>query len=485
MSRRFPANSRISRSIGFRVERRTTLIKWVTIIGLNLFGLIIAVLVSPPPSPWEAAITAITAPFSGGLHVIGNMIGAFLNAILKWDVLGYLLLANAAAAIPLLFGAQFVKQLYQFSAYSLALGYLVDAFLVPAFYYLDIQPGRDAPHPDYRRGMGGPRVALAQDNKLVPAKKDPRNRSIARAGGPGMVVLPPEYAAQLERDGRLGYVVGPGVVRLGRFEKVYKLINLRQIIRKKTATALTRDGIPVTVEVTIQARIQASDLPSKKSPYPFRDDAIRKLIISTPTRTSGPVPWEERPTLLANSVLNEVLAKYRLDELFDPLDNDLQTPRPTIHNEIRRALRQRARGFGVEITEVWLGEFQLPAEVTKQYLAYWQTDWQRQDRTSQAAGQVSSIQALSRARAQAQQFIIETLVDAFRVAQEADLGITPRHLAALRLIDSLEQIYRQIDPIEKDQGRQMLALEQHLARLRNTIQTSEQQLEDLEPDAKS
>jgi regulator of protease activity HflC (stomatin/prohibitin superfamily) len=476
------ASSRIGRSLGYR----TTPIKWAVILLLNLTALGTLAVISPGASPWEASINSLTYTFfPGGLYVIGDIIAAILQAILKPNVLGFLFLFNLIATIPLLFGGRFIQQLYEFRAFGLALGYLVDAFLVPAYYYLDLQPGRDAPHPDYRRGAGGPRIAVIRNGQLVPAGKHPRNHSIALAGGPGIVVIPPEYALQLERDGRLGYVVGPGIVRLGRFEKAYKPVNLRQIVRKKSAQALTRDGIPVTVEVTVQARIRASAQPTKRNPYPFNNDAIRRLIVTTPARESGLVPWEERPTMLVNGVLNEVLAKYRLDELFDPLDNDLQTPRPTIHDEIWRTLRQRARGFGVEITELWLGEFQLPDKVTAQYMAYWQSDWQSKDRTRRAHSEASFIRTMNRARADAQREFIETLVAAFQAAQDANLDISPKQLAALRLIDGLEQIYRKIDQGEEDPNRRMLTMGQHLARLRDTIQIEEQRIEETEPDAGS
>jgi regulator of protease activity HflC (stomatin/prohibitin superfamily) len=468
---------RTSRALGLRIDRQTTLIKGIIILALNLIGFVLASLVSPAPPAQERAVWEVTLFFPGGLHVLGEIVATVLGAILNWRALGYLFIANVAAAIPLLFGALFVRQLYQFDSFTLALGYLIDAFLVPAYYYLDLQPGRDAAHPDHRRGMGGPRIALFKDGKLVPAGKQPRNRSIAWAGGPGMVVVPPEYAVQLERDGRLSYVVGPGVVRLGRFERVYKPVHLRQIVRKNTATAHTRDGIPVTVEVTVQARVRASALATKKNPYPFDKDAVRKLIISTPAHKSNHkaelIAWEERPVLLVNTVLNEVLGKYRLDELLDPLDDTLQTPRPTIHQEVWRALRQRARGFGLDVTEVWLGEFQLPAEVTEQYLAYWQADWQRQDRTRLADSQASHIRQMNRARAEAQQLIIETLIAAFQSAQDSGLGIAQKQLAALRLIDGLEQLYHQMDLAEGKPDRKVIALERHLTRLRDTVQIRE------------
>ena len=474
MKRGHTASGDTGRSLG----QKTTLIKMVIIITLNVVTFTFASIVAPAPNPRGRAFWVFTTLVPGGLRPLAEILVTLLGILLNSYALRYLLIANLAALIPLLFGARFVQQLYKFGAFGQALSYLLDAFIVPSYYFLEAQPGQEADHPAYRRGLGSPRFAYVKDDKLVPAKKDPRHRSIALAGGPGMVIIPPEYAVQLERDGGLGYIVGPGVVRLGRFEKVYKPVNLRRIIRKATVQALTRDGIPVEVEVTVQARIQASSPPTKKVPHPFDKSAIRKLIVSTPANESGPAKWEDRPGLLINSVLNEVLAKYRLDLLFDPAGEKLYIPRPTIQKEIERTLRQRSRGFGVEIAEVWLGDFQLPEKVTEQYLAYWKADWQSQDRTKRADGEAAVIRAMDQARVEAQQLIMNTLVDAFQFAQQNKLDIAPKQLAALRLIDGLEQIYRQIGSADSDPGRRMLALDRHLAGLRSAIQAGEQRPEE-------
>ncbi len=459
--------------LGLRDGKHTTLIKWAIVFTLNLIGFILASLVSPPSPPQERAIWAITQLFPGGLSTIGELVATMAGNILNWRALGYLVIANAAATLPLLFGAQFVRQLYRFDSLSGAMGYLIDAILVPADYHLEFQPGQERKHPHRVRGIGGIRAAQFMNGILVPAGMRPRNQSVARAGGPGAVVVPPEYAVQLERDGRLGHVAGPGVVRLSRFERVYKPVRLRQIVRKNTATAHTRDGIPVTVEMTIRARVRASAPPTKKNPYPFDRDAVTRLIVSTPAGKSGPVPWEEQPSLLAGKVLNDVLGKYRLDELLDPLDENIQTPSPTVRQEVWHALRQRTLEFGLEITDLWMGEFQLPAEVIEQYLAYWQADWQRQKRTRLADSQVSRIRRMNLARAEAQKLTIETLISTFQSAQASGLGTDQKELVAQRLIDTLEQLYRHLDLPEGQPGRKLITLEQHLERLRKAVQPQE------------
>jgi hypothetical protein len=246
--------------------------------------------------------------------------------------------------------------------------------------------------------------------------------------------------------------------------------------------ALTRDGIPVEVEVTVQARVQASSAPTEKIPHPFDKAAIRKLVLSTPANKMGPADWEDRPGLLIGSVLNEVLANYRLDLLFDPDGKKTYSPRPTIQKEIERTLRQRSRGFGVEIAEVWLGDFELPEAVTEQYLSYWKTDWQNQDRAKLADGDAAVIRERNKARVEGQRMILDALIDAFQSAQQSKPDISTKQLAALRLIDALQEIYHRIENVESDPGRQIVALDRHMARLRNAVQVDKQRSEEVKPD---
>jgi len=483
------AAKRASRTIALRLENQTNSVKWIVIIGFNILGLVAAAIIVPPPE--QGLFSFLKYRLPGALSVVGAIIGQLLNTCFSWRALRYLVIANLIATIPFLFGAQFIRKLYRFDKHKLglwdALDYLVAAFGVTSYYYLDPSKSSATSPPEIQNRTH--RFVGIKDGKLTPFNKNPGNKTIALVGGPGIVIVPPEYATQLERAGRLNHVLGPGVVRLGRFEKVYKVINLRQIVRKKTVQALTRDGIPVEIEVKVQARIHASNPPNYKTPYPFDKIAIRKLITQTPSLKSGPMEWEERPAFLIGAVLNRILAKYRLDELFEPLEEDMQTPRPTIHDEIRRQLRQMARSFGVDITEVWLGDLKLPDEVTDQFLAYWKADWQRQDTSKEAEGEAAAIRERSRARAEGQEQIIETLVASFQSVKNANLGVAPKQLLALRLIDGLEHLFRQASSRETKEGDRVLMLERHLSQLRRAVQAEpepeggEEQAEKEDPDA--
>jgi regulator of protease activity HflC (stomatin/prohibitin superfamily) len=447
------------------LQRQTTLVKWGVILAFNALAVGVSWLASDRPVPDLARwpFPFLVRFFPGGLQPLGNVLSTLLGAIFNWSTVRYLLVANLAGIVPVLFAAGFIRRLYGFDTLGLALQFLIEAHLDPALYRLG--PADLEAHD--RRKAG--RAAVIRNGKLTPAGQRPKNRSIARAGGPGQLIVPTEYAVQLERGGRLTRVAGPGMARLRRFEKAFKLVNLRQIVRSESVAALTQEGIPVKVEITVHCRIRASEPPSPEEPFPFDAGAVRELTINTLAGRSGLGPWTERPINLAGYLLNEVLARYRLDELFEPLD-DLADPRLAIQDELRRTLNELVSEFGVEITELWLGQFDLPPEVGKQYLESRQADWQALDRARLADGRASAVRALDRARVQAQQEIVETLVAAFQAVQDAQPGGARRRLVALRLIDGLERLCRQTADAEGEDSYRLLALDRQLAQLRQAVQ---------------
>lgn len=459
-----PAEQRAVPPLRLRTERHSALIKWGVILDYNIITFLVAWLINgkpiADPSQWPLSMFA---PFFPG--AVGGTILVLIGTIIDWTLLRYVLIANLAAIIPLLYGGEFIRRLYRFETFGLALGYLREALFAPDPHYSNLPHRAAGPMSAVPEGKAAGRSALIRNGKLTPANNRPQHRSIAWAGGPGAVTVPSGYAVQMEHGGRLTRLVGAGVARLGRFEKVFKLIDLRQIVRKKEFTALTGDGIPVTVEVTVHCCIQAgSNSPSPACPYPYDATAIRRLTLTTTVDESGPIAWEERIIALAGSALNTVLARYRLHELFEPLD-ELADPRLTIQEEIRQALRQQAHPYGVEVTELWLGPFELPAGATKQFVASWEAARSQQAATTLSDKRAPADRSPGHTRAEAQREIIETLVAAF----EADRGPLPGPQLALRLLGGLEQLHGQASPVENEEPQGPVS-DQRLAELRHAIE---------------
>ena len=449
--------------------QRTTLTKYILIILLNMVAFVLAWLANGRPVPDLAQwpFSFYLGLFPGALQPIGRIFLTLVGVFLNPSILQYLLLANLAGTIPFFFGAAFIIKLYGMDSLTTAFGYVWDSLFDPSFYRSDIQDDEESPA-GYRPISQTRRVALVLNGKLVPAGHRPANRTIAWAGGPGKVIIPPDSAAQLERGGRLTRVAGPGVARLYRFEKVYKLVNLRPIIRRRKITALTRDGIPVTVELSVHscARGSARSPSDSSQPphYPYDRQAILQITLNTLRGESGSLGWEDRAIETAVDVFNNVLSRYSVDEIFEALGSD-SDPRMEIQQQVREQTAHLLQESGIQITELWLGQFDLPTDVTSQYVEFWQADWKRRDQATLASGQAATIRQLGRARAQAQKEIMEALLASFQAAEEAVPGIPSRQLLALRFIDSLEQLNRQVASLPADAELQ----QQNLARLRHVI----------------
>jgi regulator of protease activity HflC (stomatin/prohibitin superfamily) len=457
---------------------RTTLTKWILIITLNMIAFIVAWLATGGPTPdltrWPYSF--YLSLFPGALQPVGRVLLTLIGALLDRTILQYLLVANLAGTIPFFFGAIFIKKLYGMDSFATAFGYLTDSLFDPSFYGTDVQADQEPPS-GYGSGKGPRRVALIVDGRLVPGGQRAANRTIAWAGGPGKVIIPPDHAVQLERGGRLTRVVGPGVARLHRFEKVYKLVNLRHAIRSSQITALTRDGIPVTVELSVHACARGSAKPpsdnSDPPHFPYDPRAITQLTLNTLRDEAGYRDWEDRAIETSIAVLHDVLASYSVDEIFEALGAE-SDPRMEIQRQVLQGSSHLLQNTAIEITELWLGQFELPDQVTAQYVEFWQADWKRRDQAALAKGQAASIRELGRARAQAQKEIIEALTAGFQAAQEAIPEIPSKQLLALRLIDSLEQLNRQAAAASEDAERQ----QENLAHLRDAIRGQDQDAEE-------
>jgi len=345
----------------------------------------------------------------------------------------YLVIANLLATIPLLFGASFIKRLYQFDSFSIALGYLTQVI----FQDVEVIPDEKLLPPNFQSGFSGIRLALVDKDsgKLKLAGDRPSNRTIAWAGGPGYVLVPPNFALQLEKGGRFGRIVGPGLVRLGRFETIYKVLDLRQIIRSRSFTAFTRDGIPVTTEATVHCQLirPKKQVSPTKEPLTFDPAAVRATVV----KAIVPIPWTERVIGFIGDALNEKLGYYRLDQLFD--DSQKPSIRTKLQDDIKDFLEPFGPGSGLEVVDLRLGDFELPKQVTDQHIDKWRAYWQSQAEQKLAEGDAAAIDVLERARAQALQEIIEALVQAIHIAKR-NSEIATKKIIMLQMLDRLERL---------------------------------------------
>lgn len=133
---------------------------------------------------------------------------------------------------------------------------------------------------DFLRGapVGCPH-ALAIVNGEVKDRRSP----LLLIGGPGYVFVSTDSAALFERPDGTAHVVGPTTRRLellDGFERLRRIVSLREHQMTLSVSARSRDGIPVEVnDVQLLFSIyRGGRQPTEKTPFPFYPPALEQLV---------------------------------------------------------------------------------------------------------------------------------------------------------------------------------------------------------------
>jgi len=123
-----------------------------------------------------------------------------------------------------------------------------------------------------------------------------RQSPLLLIGGPGYVFISADSAALFERPDGMSWWLGPTIDRLHLiegFERVRRIVNLREHQLTISASARSRDGLPIEVkDVQLLFDIYRGGRPAdRKRPYPFMPMALDRLVYQEP---AGPVTdrWE-------------------------------------------------------------------------------------------------------------------------------------------------------------------------------------------------
>src|SRR6266487_730390 len=229
----------------------------------------------------------------------------------------------------------------------------------------------------YLLGGHGPAIFI-RNGELVKREGEERQK------GPGVLWLDSASAAVTRTAVAIRQVIGPGVHFIERYETLAGTVDLHtqsQFIgsresdkpfeerkedqppeewfqvqdRRKQVSALTRDGIEVIPNISISFRV-STGFPKEGQPgsrFGYRTgitkrdkenekkdkEAIRKAILGEGVNPNAMqeadrrVAWNELPVALAVDVWREYVAKFTLDQLFQPTQSvpppPLQLPEPT------------------------------------------------------------------------------------------------------------------------------------------------------------
>lgn len=268
---------------------------------------------------------------------------------------------------------------------------------------------------------------------------------LLRVGGPGMVKVSAGDVVVTEFNGRFQQILPAGTHKLGRFETIHSVLDLRLQDRSvKDITLLTRDGVELMADLTINFRIQRGSDPTPETPFPFAPEAVRRAAYHMRVQSDIVDTWQTHPPKMAQQTLYAVVAELNLDDILEP-DTENEEPYFTINNRLQTRLRPELANLGLELVAAHVDQVSLPQLVTEQVLDFWQTRWEIQRQLAAIEGEAEALQEIDLARTEAEITMIQAIIEGVRLARQQGSPSTMRDVVAMRLLEALERMARGSD----------------------------------------
>lgn len=263
--------------------------------------------------------------------------------------------------------------------------------------------------------------------------------------GPGLAVITPGHAVVFERGGDLTKIELAGVVWLDKFERVSKIIDLRpQTSVDMVENIITRDGVPLNIQLKIFYEIARTGPPSLDEPYPVDKETVFRAACAVRD-------WQLAVPFIAGDVLRDIIAKHDLDDLLQyGTDPDKPIFRQAIRDEVKERVDKITLGyFGTNVTWVDIGEIEMPEETRARLLHKWllgqeeQVAWAEQRvKRIRSATDAEVIETVELARANAQRYMLEAISTFVRGGT-----IPPQAAVFMRFAEVLDKLAK--DPSTK------------------------------------
>lgn len=380
---------------GYTTAPTTT--KFAIFIGAMAVGALLAVLVRRS----QLFLAIIVFPLIGGLLL--NSAGAYLGIV---GALFWLFGAVFAALLGLAYYARFILPLRGNQGNSQAMDLLTKYALRDFIPLPKFNVTTDGVPSSFKRfGVG-----LVESHEVV----------------------------ALTRDVEFRRGVGPGFVRLAADETVTDKVDLRLQCRAASVNAVTRDGIPVTTEVTVWFRVRPPAWEREpRLPYPYDERSIFDVFYArTLTDEQRELAWADQVLPQAVNLTVVELARVKLDGLYRVNNLDVE-PLLDLAEVVQRNLFDEFERKGVKIVDVALAAIAVPEGVMAQRLGQWQAGWQARIRERREKYLGREIGRIDRETAQIQMEVVAELVD--NIALLRDSGNHPINQSiASRLMRLLE-----------------------------------------------
>lgn len=303
---------------------------------------------------------------------------------------------------------------------------------------------------DYLAGQNYPILAIVR----APREEDrieerlPGDPLAQFASGQGVILTDCDMAVAVSTGMKFKGVLGPGLIFTGFAERPMQTVDLRPQLRAFWVQAMTRDGIQVKVLAFTPFQIDRGDQqPQLGEPFPFRRSAAFKAIhaqmrLLPESSDQEKLSWDEIPRLLGTRILQDILSRYRFDDLYAPYGLGEEPPRLAIAREFRERLKRELEPLGIQLLGGGISNI-LPVkeEVMRERIRTWQAEWVRQILVRQAESQRERLWRIEQARAEAQANLILTLGERLAELDRSESPVSPEEVVRefLRVLEEMAQ----------------------------------------------
>jgi hypothetical protein len=284
--------------------------------------------------PWLDFLLVSPYPITG---TIVNLI----ELLLAWDVLLVMLSIFMGYHVALNLASIYLADIFDIKDIAISEKYIKQsAFSFPVYYQIHIENAQ-----------------VRLEDQASP---------IFRIGGPGKVLINLENAVIFEKITGLPRIAGPTTekpIELESFERIHKIIDLRDQTAKLDISARTLDGIPIEIKDIrlVFSVYRKSNQVSISTPYPFNEDSIYWLVYQ-----QGPGPWTTSLVDLVRKELTDHVNHHLLSELLSSIGAPEINLQIQNQNKIAKKIRKNwAHTRRYKIDRLLIGKIKIDAPNNK------------------------------------------------------------------------------------------------------------------------
>ncbi len=258
--------------------------------------------------PWLDFLLVTPYPITG---TIVNLI----ELLLAWDVLLVMISIFMGYHVALHLASIYLADIFDLKDIAISEKYIKQsAFSFPVYYQIHIENAQ--------------------------VRFEDQTSPIFRIGGPGKVLINLENAVVFEKITGSPRIAGPTTekpVELENFERIHKIVDLRDQTAKLDISARTLDGIPIEIKDIrlVFSVYRKSNQVSINSPYPFNKESIYWLVYQ-----QGPGPWTTSLVDLVRKELTDHVNHHLLSELLSSIGTPEINLQIQNQNKIAKKIRK-------------------------------------------------------------------------------------------------------------------------------------------------